>query len=742
MPQFKEEIELRQIKKGIRAIVLGTCMMFMFVSVTAFATNVNQNALPVTDDNTTVIPSGPDNTPELTDLSGYELEFVEDVDTMVYTGSPITPAIKVYPVETENEEDPELETETSENGVAPVEEVEPTDSEDPVVPTDPTEREALSEDCYTVKYVDNVNTGTAKVVVTGNAEAGYKGEIEVTFVISQKDISGEAKLTLSGSQFTYAGKAITPGVTVTLGDKVLTNGTDYDVVYAKNNVVGTATVIATPKGNYTGEKLTANFSIGMSTPSISSVINYNQVKVSWSKVVGASGYEVVRSTSKNSGYKTIASVSAVSYTDKSVKFNKTFYYKVRAYSTVNDQKVYSAWSSVNTSKIKPGTPTISKVAKSSTTALKVTWKKVSGASGYELYRATSKNGKYSKVTTIKKGKTVSYTDKKRSCGKVYYYKVRAYRTVSGKKYYGSYSPVVSGFTTPGKVSWSTSKITMSTTSVTLKWKKVSEATGYEIFRSTSKNSGYKKVKTISKNSTLSWKNTGLTKNTKYYYRIRAYKKSGKNTAYGAYSSAYLKDVGGWKYVKYDGKKVKLYYNGNGKLVKDVSNLIGKQDSYVIKINKRKNTVTVYAKDGKNGYIIPVKSFICSTGAATPLGTFKTPQKIRWHELDGPSYGQWCTRITGHILFHSVWYYKPKNTTLSTVQYNKLGTQASHGCVRLTAGDAKWIYDNCKLKTKVIIYNSSKEGPLGKPTAHKLKSWHTWDPTDPNMKSKCKSKGCH
>ena len=83
-----------------------------------------------------------------------------------------------------------------------------------------------------------------------------------------------------------------------------------------------------------------------------------------------------------------------------------------------------------------------------------------------------------------------------------------------------------------------------------------------------------------------------------------------------------------------------------------------------------------------------------------------------------------------------------NDTLSVNGYNKLGTVCSHGCVRLTAGDAKWIYDNCKLGTKVIIYNSSVSGPLGKPSAAKLSYWHTWDPTDPNKFDKCDSYGCH
>ena len=201
---------------------------------------------------------------------------------------------------------------------------------------------------------------------------------------------------------------------------------------------------------------------------------------------------------------------------------------------------------------------------------------------------------------------------------------------------------------------------------------------------------------------------------------------------------FRKGTAGWKYIN----GLKLYYDAQGKLVKDVSKIIGKQSSYVIKVNKKMNVVTVYAKDGDNGYIIPVKSFVCSGGAATPVGTFYTPAKYRWQTLMGPCYGQWCTRIHGGVLFHSVFYSTRSNSTLSVNAYNKLGTTCSHGCVRLRAGDAKWIYDNCRLRTKVIIYNSSSVGPFGKPKAAKLASWHTWDPTDPTARSKCKARGCH
>jgi hypothetical protein len=161
--------------------------------------------------------------------------------------------------------------------------------------------------------------------------------------------------------------------------------------------------------------------------------------------------------------------------------------------------------------------------------------------------------------------------------------------------------------------------------------------------------------------------------------------------------------------------------------------------YYIKVNKQQNVVTVYKKDKKGEYTVPYKAFTCSTGVDTPLGVYKTPAKYRWRLLMGDVWGQYSTRIVRGILFHSVWYYQMDATTLSAVQYNKLGTAASHGCVRLTVADAKWIYDNCPLGTTVEIYNSKDPGPLGKPETMKLLPGTGWDPTDPSKDNPFNSK---
>lgn len=159
-----------------------------------------------------------------------------------------------------------------------------------------------------------------------------------------------------------------------------------------------------------------------------------------------------------------------------------------------------------------------------------------------------------------------------------------------------------------------------------------------------------------------------------------------------------------------------------------------KETYYIKVNYGANVVTIYKKDSSGKYTVPVKAMVCSTGKATPTsGTYKMSNKYRWHQLEGGVYGQYCSRITGHILFHSVPYKTNSPDTLKYVAYDKLGTKASAGCIRLTVADAYWIYANCSSGTYVEFYSSADPGPLGKPSAQKISSneaCRNWDPTDP------------
>ncbi len=159
--------------------------------------------------------------------------------------------------------------------------------------------------------------------------------------------------------------------------------------------------------------------------------------------------------------------------------------------------------------------------------------------------------------------------------------------------------------------------------------------------------------------------------------------------------------------------------------------------YYIKINYGAQVVTVYTKDSDGKYTKPVKAMICSTGTSTPTsGVYTIGYKWEWLKLIGNVWGHYVTQIYGDILFHSVPYLtKGDKSSLEYWEYDKLGTKASLGCIRLTVKDALWIYNNISSGTKVEFYSSSNPGPLGKPTAMKISSAPSsvrgWDPTDPD-----------
>lgn len=158
--------------------------------------------------------------------------------------------------------------------------------------------------------------------------------------------------------------------------------------------------------------------------------------------------------------------------------------------------------------------------------------------------------------------------------------------------------------------------------------------------------------------------------------------------------------------------------------------------YLIAVNRAASTVTVYTLDEEGRYTVPFMAMVCSGGTDTPLGFFATPVNYDWRLLAGPSYGQYATRIWDSYLFHSVPYYSQHKDDVEYVEFNKLGTTASLGCIRMAVVDTKWIYDNCAIGTRVIIYDDENDpGPMGKPGTIYTDPDDTekrgWDPTDPD-----------
>ena len=114
-----------------------------------------------------------------------------------------------------------------------------------------------------------------------------------------------------------------------------------------------------------------------------------------------------------------------------------------------------------------------------------------------------------------------------------------------------------------------------------------------------------------------------------------------------------------------------------------------------------------------------------------------------HEPDGSTvYARWATHIVGNVYFHAVAVGSRSHNALNYKSYNKLGSPASAGCIRMTVADAKWIYDHAGTGTGVKIVKGSAKtpGPLGKPSTIKIKSSKVkYDPTDPAISDSAKAK---
>lgn len=130
--------------------------------------------------------------------------------------------------------------------------------------------------------------------------------------------------------------------------------------------------------------------------------------------------------------------------------------------------------------------------------------------------------------------------------------------------------------------------------------------------------------------------------------------------------------------------------------------------YVVKISIDDQRVYVYGLDDNNEYTVLVKKMKCSTGrdsTPTPKGTFQatTGPGARWHYFKKfKCWAQYAYYIEGDIMFHSV-LYNEKGGPVTQSSVNNLGRKASHGCVRLSVEDAKWLYQNCPPATKIVVY---------------------------------------
>ena len=311
---------------------------------------------------------------------------------------------------------------------------------------------------YTVKYYNNTEVGPAKVKVTGIGKYSSEGDIYMTFKIRPpamknycvvsttdstatvswsknrqvdyckvqvyKDSAWRTVARWTGSTYTVKNLRPCTGYKVRLLGVKSVDGIDYTtgytpVFYAK-----------TKAAKVTGLKATTTTSY---------------IKFTWDKQINATGYKVYKynySTKKYSLYKTVTGGKNNSCTISGLKPNSKVRIKVRAYRTRTTGTDTGPYSDGFTAYAKPGTPELKKVYSPGTKKARLTWTSQPKVSGYQVKRSTVKDFSVDTETnTITSGNTATITTGK--SGKRYYFKVRSYKYVNGKKYYSGWSNVKS-----------------------------------------------------------------------------------------------------------------------------------------------------------------------------------------------------------------------------------------------------------------------------------------------------------
>ena len=267
---------------------------------------------------------------------------------------------------------------------------------------------------YKLSYKNNTNVGIATVTITGIGE--YTGSKELRFKINKSNISTVTISTIADK--TYTGKAITPNPFVKLNGVTLTKGVDYTLTYKNNINAGTATLIVTGIGSYTGTKS----------------VNFKIVSISESKVT----FPVV-ANQVYTGSQIKPSVT-LKYGTTVLKLNidYTVTYGVNKEVGIGRVKItfkgnYTG-TKILTFMIIPKEVTITKIANPSTKTIRVYYTESTGATGYQIgYRAKgSSTWTYVRTTAI--ARTISNLPITR-----YEIKVRPYATINSKNYYGAWS---------------------------------------------------------------------------------------------------------------------------------------------------------------------------------------------------------------------------------------------------------------------------------------------------------------
>ncbi len=259
----------------------------------------------------------------------------------------------------------------------------------------------------------------------------------------------------------------------------------------------------------------------LAAPTLKNVTNaYNGAKVTWSAVKGANKYRVYRKAEGEKNWKSLGTTTKTYFVDKKAVDGKKCTYTVRAYYGAEK----SGYNSKGITKLYIAAPKVE--IKNNMSGVYLYWDEIDSASSYYVYRKAPGAKSWKKIATVTKN---AYTDATAKSGVLYSYTVRAYglKTLSG---FNNSGWKIRFLKTPELVSATAGK-----TSITLKWKPVDGAQGYQIYR---KDIGgtWEKIGTVKGGNRRSYVDKKAVKGERYKYTVKAY--------YGSYTSAYNSGING------------------------------------------------------------------------------------------------------------------------------------------------------------------------------------------------------
>ncbi|MBQ3135967.1 MAG: fibronectin type III domain-containing protein [Clostridia bacterium] len=301
---------------------------------------------------------------------------------------------------------------------------------------------------YLIKAETISATGHSDTVVIKPATIGKDGRKIVNCtvckaVISDTKIAKISSVELSKKEYVYDGKSKKPKITVKNSEgKILEKDKDYTVSYPSGRTaIGNYKVEIKFKGKYSGkETLTFKIRAGV-TSSVSTKSYLNAVKLTWKRVPDATGYRIYLYNSKTKKYEKYADTKKTAINVKKLKSGTKYKFRVKAYTVSGGKTYYSGDYKFISAVTKPKKVTLKSAVSEKTGEIKLSWKIVSGANGYQVVYSESPKFK-SAVKLLKSGsKEKNTVIEKLVSGKKYYFKVRAYKSLNGKKVYGPYSVI-------------------------------------------------------------------------------------------------------------------------------------------------------------------------------------------------------------------------------------------------------------------------------------------------------------